>query len=46
MARNQIDPKENVDLINEKLHMTFYYFILLNDTTFPVWRIFESKVNT
>ena len=34
MAKDQIDPKENVDLINKQLHTTFYF-----------WRFFASKVN-
>ena len=44
MANNQIDPKENVNLINEQLHKIFYYLILLSGTTLAVWRFFASKV--
>ena len=45
MAKNQFDPKENVDLINDQLYTTFYYLILLNDTTLNIWRFFASEVH-
>ena len=44
IAKHQIDSKENADLVNEQYHKTFYYLILLNDTT-SVWRFFAWKVH-